>query len=564
VRVRRPLTLVLALALLAPAGSAPAVDCAARAQKLLGAMTLPDRIGQLLMAAVLPESEGKPSALTQRAITDLRVGSILATQTPDPATAAEHNNLLQSWASGQKAPLLIAADFEYGTAHGIGRGTTAFPLQMAVAAARSPGDAATQARITAKEGRAMGFHWSLAPVADVNTNPRNPVIGTRSFGSNPELVGELTAAAVTAYREAGMVSSPKHFPGHGETVVDSGVGLPKVGYSPKTLRQVHLAPFRAAIEAGAEAIMAGHVVVEKVDAKRPATLSATLLTAMLRQELGFGGLIVADDITKGAIANRWKPEKAATLAVKAGADVVMVTGSYVDQEAAARGLRKAVKRGKISRERVAASTLRVLDLKCRYGLLDGTKVGIKAAEKRTGTGPSRTAAAEIGERSVVMLKNKGVLPMPKGGRVLVAGVSQVPMLAKLVRGVGKAKTITFQGQGLAPTASEIADAKRLAKKVDRVVVATYSRGALPQQQADLVEALRSTGTPVVAIALGLPYDIASYRKVPAYLVAATQGPWSEPNPAVKATIRAIYGASPSGKLPVKIPGLYPFGAGLTY
>lgn len=563
-RVRRTLVLVLGLALLAPAGSAPAVDCAARAQKLLGKMSLPDRIGQLLMVGVLPEAEGKPSALTQRAIRDLRAGSVLVGQTPDPRTAAEHNNLLQSWAKGLKAPLLVAADFEFGAAHRIARGTTAFPLQMAVAATRSPDDAAAQARVTAKEARAMGFHWSLGPVADVNMNPRNPVIGTRSFGSNPALVGELTAAAVTGYRDAGVVASPKHFPGHGDTVVDSHVGLPKVGYSPKTLRQVHLAPFRAAIEAGAEAIMTGHIVIEQVDAKRPATLSPALLTGILRQELGFGGVILTDDITMGAIANRWGPEKAAVLAVKAGADVVMVTGSYVDQEAAVRGLRKAVKRGKLSRARVAASALRVLELKCRSGLLDGTKVGAAGAEKRTGTGANRKVAAGIAKRSVVMLKNKGVLPFEKGGRVLVAGVTQVPMLAKLVRGVGKAKTITFQGQGLAPTDAEIANAKRLGKKADRIVVATYSRGALPPQQADLVEALRSTGTPMVAVALGLPYDIASYRKVPAYLVAATQGPWSNPNPAVKATVRAIYGASPSGQLPVKIKGLYPFGSGIGY
>ena len=567
--VRRALIplLVLVLGLPAVPARAGAGGCNERAREARGRMSLVDKVGQMVMGEVHAGPGGMPSSGARDAIRRHRMGSVIVYERGGPRAAARHNNRLQRWARGdQEAPLLVAADFEFGTVHRVRSGTTAFPLAMAVGATRSAEDAALVAAVTAREARAMGFHWSLAPVADVNTNPRNPVIGVRSFGSKPGLVSRMVAAAVEAAEAEGAAATPKHFPGHGDTSVDSHTGLPIVGYSRRTLFRRHLPPFEAAVDARAGAIMTAHVVVRAVDPHRPATLSRKVLTGLLRKRLGFGGVIVTDAMTMDAIDRRWGTAEAARMAARAGADVIMATGSLAQQVRTVRGLRDAVVAGRLARGRVNAAVLRVLLLKCRLGLFDDAIVDADGAAAATGKAADRHAAADMARRSVTMLRNRGVLPWSPGSKrpILVAGVARVGALTAHVRRASAAPVSAWRSSGADPSGPEIAEAVRRARDARRIIVATTSRGSLPSGQARLVDALLDTGKPVVAVALGLPHDIASYPRAPAYLAAYVQGPWPHAIPAIRGPVDVIFGAEPEGRLPVAIPGRFRFGAGRSY
>ncbi|MGI5202965.1 glycoside hydrolase family 3 N-terminal domain-containing protein [Spirillospora sp. CA-108201] len=446
-------------------------------------------------------------------------------------------------------PLLVSGDFEFGTTHNVREGTTPLPNAMGLGAARDPAQARAAAAVTAAETRAMGFHWNHAPVADVNTDPANPIIGVRSFGERADLVGGLVETQVRAYRRAGMIATPKHFPGHGDTETDSHLGLPAVTYDRATLDRVHLPPFRRAVAAGADAIMTAHVVVKAVDPDLPATLSPKVLTGLLRHDLAFGGLIVTDAMDMDAIDENWGTREATVMAVRAGADVVMSTGDYTAHAQAVDALAGALRDGTLSRARVDASVRRVLGLKCANRVFDHRCADPGAAERISGNPAFLRRALAMGVAAATLVRNEDrVLPFDPGSdaRTLVAGVVQTASTD--------------------PTDAEIAEAVRLARAADRVLVATFSSGTLPAGQARLVRALQATGRPVAAVATGLPHDIASYPSVRAYL--ATYGTTARTQRVDltmhRAAARVVFGAQPGGRLPVTIKGLYPYGHGLRY
>jgi beta-N-acetylhexosaminidase len=475
---------------------------------------------------------------------------------------------MQRWAKNANGvPLLVAADNEFGAAHRVPKGTTVFPLAMGLGATRRAIDARDAARVTAKEAGSMGFNWSLAPVADVNTNARNPVIGVRSFGGRPKLVGKMVRAEVQGLQSQNVIATPKHFPGHGATSVDSHTGLPVVYYGRKKLSRVHLKPFRQAIAAGTRSIMTGHVIVHSVDPRRPATLSPKVLTGILRRKLDFDGLIVTDDMTMAAISDHYGTGRAARMAARAGADVIMVTGGYSTQAATIDGLVSGVRSGGISRKRIKATARRVLIEKCRSSLWSDRFVKPGVAVSASGRGKSRRLAARIARRSITLVKNKGdLLPFRRGStkRVLVTGVMHTRILAKTARRISKARVERYEVSTV-PSEAQIDEAVRQAKQAKRVIVGTFSRSTLSESQARLVRRLRRSGTPVVAMSLGLPYDVQQYSSVRAYLATYAQGPWpSVVAPPLKAAIKVIFGAQPGGELPVRIGDRYPYGRGLRY
>ncbi|MEU9840728.1 glycoside hydrolase family 3 N-terminal domain-containing protein, partial [Actinomadura sp. NPDC048032] len=460
-------------------------------------------------------------------------------------------------------------DFEFGTTHNVREGTTPLPNAMGLGAARDPAQARDAAAVTAAEARAMGFHWNYAPVADVNTNPANPIIGVRSFGERADLVGGLVETQVRAYRRAGVIATPKHFPGHGDTETDSHLGLPSVTYDRATLDRVHLPPFRRAVAAGADAIMTAHVVVKAVDPDLPATLSEKVLTGLLRRDMGFGGVIVTDAMDMDAIDRNWGTREATVMAVRAGADVVMSTGDYAAHAQAVDALRDALRDGTLGRARVDASVRRVLGLKCRYRVFDHRYADPAAAERISGNPAFLRRALAMGVAATTLVRNEdGVLPFDPAtnARTLVAGVVQTGEFANEVAAVARGPVTSWQAATTDPTDAEIAEAVRRARAADRILVATYSSGTLPEGQARLVRALRATGRPVAAVATGLPYDIASYPSVRAYL--ATYGTTARTRRVDltmhRAAARVVFGAQPGGRLPVTIKGLYPYGHGLRY
>ncbi|WP_433632773.1 glycoside hydrolase family 3 protein [Halomicrococcus sp. NG-SE-24] len=541
-----------------------------------------EKVGQMVMALMNPTADGQTSSETEAIVKELKVGAAMVEHIDAPAHTAKFNNQIQRWASETKSslPLFVGADFEFGTAHSVGDlqdgRTTQFPRNMNLGALRSERAAADAAEITAKEARTMGYHWGFAPVADVNTDPKNPVIGIRSFSGNTN----LTAAQIPNFQAGGrgIIATAKHFPGHGDTQIDSHTGLPVVSYDRRTLEEVHLPPFEAAIDAGSDALMTAHIVVEAIDPDRPATLSSPVLTGLLREEIGFEGLIVTDAMSMQAITDIWGQDRAVVLAAKAGADVILSMGDYDTHATTVNALYDAVQTGELSMERVEEAAARVLETKRKYGLLslgggrqnDRIYVEPERATHSTGMAPYRRRAAEIARESMTLVKNEGIFPFDDEAikTTLVAGVVHVDVVAAAVQEVAAGDAVSWQSsqwRDKNPTDEEIDRAAALAEDADRVLVTTYSASDLPGGQARLVDAVRATQTPTAAVSIGLPYDIASYPDVDAYLASYALDRWAQLNKsALEAAVDVIFGAKPKGTLPVEIEGHYPYGHGLRY
>lgn len=549
---------------------------------LCDAMTNREKAGQMVMGLNAPGWPGISDI--DQLIQDHQLGSVISCgyRSLDPASAAEQNNALQRLAGGSRlgVPLLNAGDFEQGVISQIPVGVTDLPQQMGIGAIHDRDAAEQAARVAGAELKALGFQWAFSPTADVNLNPDNPVIGVRSFGDDPSQVAAMTAAQIRGYRAAGILSTAKHFPGHGAASVDSHLGLPVIATDRATLERIHFPPFVAAIQQGVDAVMSAHIVVPALDPDLPATLSPRVLTGMLRDELGYQGIIITDLMTMGAIATRWETEEAAVLAVRAGADIVLAGGATELPIRTIQALVRAMEEGTLSIERVNASVRRVLAAKERLGLFERATVDAAEAALIAGSPQHLALADDLTRRSVTLVRNEGILPFdPRADETtLVAGitnvadagrrlVSHVPVIAEIVRNTCTGTIVPWQAGTDDPSEAEIAEAAALARTADRIMVLTYAQGALPAGQARLVRALLETNTPLVAIALGTPYDLLAYPEVRAYLACyalpfvSTYLPSSR---AIAAAVRVVFGQQPGGHLPVALADEYPRGHGLRY
>jgi len=473
-------------------------------------------------------------------------------------------------------PLLFSADFEGGVGY-IVDGATRLPRAMALGATRDTTLAERAGRLGASEGRALGVQLDFYPVVDVNVNPQNPVINVRSFGEDPELVARMATAYMRGIQQGGMLATAKHFPGHGDTATDTHLDLAVVEHPRARLDAVELLPFKAAIAAGIDAVMTSHIRLPALDPSEglPATLSRPILTGLLRQELGFRGLVVTDSMSMQAVSRRFAPEQAAAMAVAAGADVVL---DPPEPEAALRGIRQAVERGDIPRDQLDASVARVLEAKARLGLDRSRTVDVEAAAAHVGGRANEALALEIAARAITLLKDdRGRVPLqlPQQARVLLLSVVDsasgwreaapgrvlIPELKKRLPGL-VAVEVTDR-----TTASELDLLRAMAKGMDAVVAATFTRGAdpsgrlglSPAQQA-LLEGLAKDDArrPFVTVALGSPYVGELGTKLPTLLLTYEIGDAPE-----AAAAQAILGlAAIGGRLPVSLPGLYPAGHGL--
>ncbi len=564
------------------AGRPAASACATRVESLVDRMTLPEKVGQMVMVLNAPAFGDFTDTATL--IREHHVGSVVshAYFGFGAADAAAYNNSLQQAAADTRLgiPILNAGDFEAGVNILVAEGTS-LPTQMGLAAARRQQAATAAAEITAQEAQALGFDWTFSPLADVVTTPLNGEGGVRTFGGETTLTSRLVAAQVRTLQREGLIATAKHFPGMGGSETNSHFDLPRVTYDRRTLEKTHLPPFRTAIRAGVEAIMTGHIVVEAIDNELPATLSRMVTTDLLRDELGFEGVIITDSMSLGAVVTRWGIGEAAVLAVEAGADIVMEIGPTEMPIAAIDAIMAAVADETITPAQVDESVSRVLALKCRYGLLDDPTVDPAATATEVGTADNVATGRELSRRGVTLVRNRGVLPFDAddGSTTLVAGMthvgtviptpplSHVPSLAAKVARVSDGPVLTWSAEGEDPTEDEIAAAVELATQADRILVATYSAGPLPAGQARLVNALLATGKPLVALATGTPYDLTAYPEVDAYVAsyALTFLPtYAYSQSLLDAAVEVVFGADPGGRLPVPIGELYPFGHGLNY
>ncbi|TFJ92467.1 glycoside hydrolase family 3 protein [Lentibacillus salicampi] len=540
-------------------------------------MTLEEKVGQLFVVHVYGKTPTDPDYEQtnlnnnrggknfKEVIENYHPGGVIYFNWTDnigtPIDMAQVNALsdgLQEIAMEQQSeiPLFVSTDQEGGIVQRVTSPGTVFPGNMALGATRSEEYAAASAGILGEELSSLGINMNYAPVADVNINPANPVIGVRSFGENPDLVSRLTVAQVNAYKQQNVLATAKHFPGHGDTAVDSHYGLPIINHDLETLHEVDLKPFKAAIEAGIDSIMTAHIVVPALDdSGLPATLSKPILTDLLREEMGFDGLIITDSLGMSG-ANVVPEDRVAVEAFKAGNDVLL---NPPDVELAHNSMMEAVENGEITEERIDESVYRILEAKMDKGLFDDPYTDPDAIDN-IGTDDHLQTADEIADRSITLVKNENdVLPLNGNDDVFITGPSAAKPDLLSDQLTEKGIEANSFATGTSPTDGEIEEAVANAEDAEKVVVTTYTANTNAAQE-ELVHALEAAGKPVVVAAIRNPYDLMVFPEVDAYL--ATYG---FQDVSVKALANVISGdVNPSGKLPVTIPDMYDEGHGLDY
>jgi beta-N-acetylhexosaminidase len=593
-----PLVVFLAAAPQAPVR--PPLDKAAEkwVQDTLKKMTLDEKVGQLLapsIDAMVTSTDSDVYEKKLHLVRDLKVGAIhvfggsepmpaallnpnypsggSASRKGDPLAAATFLNRLQQ---ASVIPLLTTADFEGGAGY-ILNGTTRLPRAMAIAATRDPQLAYKAGFVSATEARAIGITVDFYPVLDVNNNPRNPIINIRSFGEDVGLVSEMGIAYMRGIQAGGALATAKHFPGHGDTNVDTHLGLAKIDHPREHLDQVELPPFRAAVNAGIDAFMSTHIILPALDPAPgiPATFSRPILTGLLRGEMKFDGLIFTDSMSMNAISRNFGDDKAAVMAVKAGVDFVLHSP---DDDAAFKAIKAAVESGEIDRAQVGRSVERILRVKARLGLHQSRVVDLNAVETKIGGRAHEAVNAEICERAVTLIKDErnqvplavgkganilylSVIDYPSGWREGVPSRSVVPALKQ------RWPNVTAVEISDKTTPSELDMVKALARRADAVVagvfvrIASYSgRMDLAPQAVSLLETVAADQKkPFVTVIFGNPYTAMALSKLPAQLLT-----YEFTDAMEVAAVRALAGEiAIGGKLPITLPDAYPFGHGLT-
>lgn len=544
-------------------------------------MTLEEKVGQLFWTRAYGATAHDTAMAAQNRATygvdtpaqvveKYHLGGVLyfawAGNTNSPQQIAELSNGLQEVALDQpsRVPLSLSIDQEGGIVARMLEPATVFPGNMALGATRDTTLAAQQWQITGAELRAVGVNTNFAPVADVNTNALNPVIGVRSFGEDPGLVGKLATIATSELQAEAVSATLKHFPGHGDTEVDSHYGLPIVSYDRQTLEDIHLAPFADAIAAGPDAIMTAHMIVEAIDPDLPATLSEAILTGLLREEMGFEGVIVTDSLDMAGVREFWGDDRVPVLALQAGADVLL---NPPLMDVAYDAVIDAVRSGELSEKRIDESVRRILRMKVDRGMFADPFTSSAAVDGTVGIPGHLAVADHIADRATTLVRNDSTLPLDVAASpdLLVVGppAGNPALLGQELSAHGL--DVTVQATAANPTVAQREAAVGAAQAMDVVIVTAHNAWRSAAQQA-LISDLAATDTPVVVVATRDAYDVNRLPDVEAFV--ATYG-----NRAVslKAAARVLVGeVNPSGLLPVTVPTangsgtLYPFGHGLSY
>lgn len=459
--------------------------------------------------------------------------------------------------AGHEHPLLICIDQENGVVRRLGEGTTIFPGAMLLGATGEPENAYQVGVATGKELKALGINWNLAPVMDVNNNPDNPVIGVRSFGESAEKVSEFGRMAMKGMQESGVITTLKHFPGHGDTNVDSHLDLPVISHNLERLEQIELKPFMESIKAGADTVMSAHVYFPAIENTPgvPATLSRKVITGLLREKLGFDGVVTTDCMEMNAIANTIGTAKGGVEAIKAGVDLIMVSHLHHLQKETIDAIVAAVESNEIDQAQIEAAVGRVKRLKEKYCNWDE----IRSAEVPSFVGgrEHQELANDIYKQGITIVKNNGVLPLKNKHVLVVYSENKYTMqvedrryssmyLGETIKEIDESAEVVELSNPA--TEKEIQDIAVKAQQFEAIIVGTLTvqKG---DSQTRLVEALVDTGVPVIVIATRSPYDLAFLPEVQAYICT-----YEFPYPALKMAAKAIYGLEEvTGKLPVTIP-----------
>jgi beta-N-acetylhexosaminidase len=547
----------------------------------LATLSLRQRVGQMVMIWMLGDYTNTRDTTYAQIIRWVEQDGIggVSMSLGTPVEVASKLNDLQRRA---RVPLLVSADLEpdLGRLEGgvfahymlDAGGATVFPTAMAIAATGRDEDAYDVGRAIASEGRAAGIHVNFAPVVDVNNNPANPVINTRSFGEDPVRVARLSALFVRGTRDGGELATAKHFPGHGDTDVDSHVGLPIVGADRARLNAVELVPFKAAIAEGTSLVMTAHIALPAVqgDSTTPATLAPRIITDLLRDTLGFRGVAITDAMTMEGVGKGYTTEQSSVLAVKAGADILLKPS---DPVRAIDAVVAAVERGEISRARIEGAARAVLELKARSGAATQPIVSLEHLRDVVGSPEHRALAASIAQRSLTLLRDRDTL-VPRAidsGRVLTVRYAPETEIRagrafesalRAARGRGRRTEVVRIGPGATRDLLDSLD--RAADASSAVIVAAYvrrvegaGRVAVPAPVAAWIDAL-ARRRPVIVVAFGNPYLIGQFPNVGTYLAA-----YGVSDDLERAAVSALFGtARITGRAPISLPGVFTVGDGI--
>ncbi len=541
-------------------------------------MTLRDEVAQMIMAPFsgrLLHPKTKAYRDMVKLVSVEHIGGLILVNVTQGRTVAKAEPLdtavfLNQMQRLSKIPMLVGGDLERGASMRLNN-TTVFPQAMAFAAGNDIEGARFEGQITAREARAIGLQWVFFPVADVNNNPDNPVINIRSYGEDPLQVSSLVNAFIDgahSVKDAPVLTTVKHFPGHGDTATDSHMNLPTISADRPRLDQLEFVPFRSAIEHGVDSVMTAHIAVPALDeANLPATLSPKIMTGILRDEFGFKGLIVTDAMEMGGIVKGYGAADASVRAVEAGADVLLMPP---DPHTAIEAIVAAVNSGKITRARIEQSVRRILEAKAKVGLGAKSLVDLEAISDEIDSPDSIAKAQDIADHSITLVKNEGNLVPLKDpsktcfwslaeGRTSVEGQA---MAAEIRKRIPAARTImvdTTTSDADLRKAEEGSESCEVNVVAAFLAVAAY-RGntALNGNFPALLTRLLDSKKPMLLISMGNPYLLRNYPDVPGYIATYSTVPPSE-----IAVVKAIFGEIPiQGKLPVTIPNLAKIGDGI--
>lgn len=527
-------------------------------------MSLEQQIGQLFMVG-FPGTSPTPEIIDL--IQRCHVGGMIFF-TRNIADARQVRDLTRSLQEAARAarhryPLLISIDQENGMVRRLGEDMTTFPGNMALGAIGSEQMVADIAQATGEELKAVGINMNLAPVADVNNNPANPVIGVRSFGEDPELVARLTAPAVQGYRAAGVISTLKHFPGHGDTATDSHRALPVIPHTRERLEAVELVPFKRGIEAGADVVMIAHIFLPALMPSDglPATVSPAVVQGLLREQLGYAGVVMSDCLEMDAITNTVGAARGSVLALKAGIDLVLISHRADRQRAGIEAVLEAARSGELSAAEIERAAERVLRLKQRFLSWDDALPA--TASTWTGSTAHQQLARRAYEQSTTLVRNEEhVLPLrldptepllvllPRANTFSQASdrVHHHEFLAEQIRQRHSAVSVTSLSPQ--PAEAEYQQALQAARTARATIMLTMNAN-LDKSQITLMQALLQAGSRVIGMAVGNPYDLLAFPALRTYLVT-----YEYTKPALAAAVRVLFGEiPPQGRLPVTLPGL---------
>lgn len=560
-------------------------------------MSLDEKIGQLVsigVNATFMNRESEAFKAIRHQVEDNHVGGIILFRGPVYESVVLTNHMQEL----ARYPLLISADLEAGAGMRFDD-TINFPWNMAVGATDNPELARRQGETTALEARALGIQQIYAPVADVNNNAANPVINVRSYGEDPASVGRFVAAFIEGAQSKGVIATAKHFPGHGDTATDSHRGLPEINVSRERLNAVELVPFRSAVNSGVGSVMTGHIGMPQIDptvvvplprdiklkptdtdengelvsekGSMPTTLSP-VMNGILRRDLGFNGLIVTDAMSMSGLTLYFTQEEAAVRALEAGADLLL---KPADPDASIRGVREAVKAGRLTEKRIDESARRVLAAKFDLGLVSQRIIPIDEIDNNVSNRESVELAQEIAEHAITLVRdNDKLLPLKQlkpDARIFNLAITNGDdrlfitnsFVSALARAGRKVETVVLDDRS---SEAEIRSALERASRADLVIASLYGRVrtgqarsvGLPEPGAKALTALTAMKTPVVGISFGNPYLLQSFPDLKTYVVAYGDMPSLQ-----QATARAVVGEIDiTGKLPISLPGLYPRGTGI--